>query len=227
MNSLVSLFSAEPNEFNIKRSEILRYMQYSPSFDISELEPVINSCIEEYKLAARYRACYCKFNISKTSDYCIDFGFMNVKSHSLAINLKDCREAYAFAATTGINTERLLYKYNKISPARAFILDAIGSAAIEAFCDCLNTFLRKGTQEHGQFLRPRFSPGYGDFSISHQPYLLNALDANRKLNLTLTDSYLMVPAKSVTAIIGITDTPNNCISQSCELCNRNDCLYRK
>lgn len=226
MDSLVSVFNADHSEFNIKRSDILRYMQYHTGNDISDIEELINACISEFTAAAEYKACYSKFNIDICDD-CIDFGFMKVKSSALATNLKDCHEVYAFAATTGVKAERLLNKYNRISPGKAFIFDAIGSAATEAFCDYLNAYLREQTEENGQFLRPRFSPGYGDFPIEHQPDLLMALDTNRKLNLTLTDSFLMVPTKSVTALIGIADTPNACRTKACEACTRTDCLYRK
>ncbi len=226
MDSHVRVFSADQSEFNINRSEILRYMQYPTGNDISDVEELINSCISEFTAAAEYKACYSQFNIDICDD-CIDFGFMKVKSSALSTNLKDCREVYAFAATTGIKAERLLSKYHRISPGKAFILDAIGSAAIEAFCDYLNDYLRVKAAENGHFLRPRFSPGYGDFPIEHQPDLISVLDANRKLNLTLTDSLMMVPTKSVTAIIGIADTPNTCRTETCETCTRSDCLYRK
>lgn len=226
MDSLVRVFNADHSEFNIKRSEILRYMQYHAGNDISDMDELINTCIDEFTAAAEYKACYSKFNID-ICDNCIDFGFMKVQSRALATNLKGCREVYTFAATTGIKTERLLNKYNRISPGKAFIFDAIGSAAIEAFCDYLNAYLREQTKDNTHFLRPRFSPGYGDFPIEHQPDLLRALDTNRKLNLALTDSFLMVPTKSVTAIIGISDTPNSCRTRTCEICNQTDCLYRK
>lgn len=227
MDSLVRVFNADQSEFNIRRSEILRYMQYPIGNDISDVEELINSCISEFTAAAEYKACYCKFNIKQATDDCIDFGFMKVKSSALTANLKGCHEVYAFAATTGIKAERLLNKYNRISPGRAFIFDAIGSASIEAFCDYLNDYLREKSEKSGHFLRPRFSPGYGDFPIEHQPDLIRVLDANRKLNLTLTDSLLMVPTKSVTAIIGISDTPNTCRAISCDGCIKNDCRYRK
>lgn len=226
MNNLVRVFNAEHSEINMEHSEILRYMQYHAGNDISDIEELINSCIREFTAAAEYKACYCKLNIDICDDF-IDFGFMKVQSSALATNLKGCHEVYAFAATTGIGAERLLNKYNRISPGRAFIFDAIGSAAIEAFCDYLNAYLREKAEESGHFLRPRFSPGYGDFPIEYQPDLLRVLDTNRKLNLTLTDSFLMVPTKSVTAIIGIADSPNACRTRTCEACTRTDCLYRK
>ncbi len=226
MNSIVNLFHADCTEFNIRRSEVLRYMQCIGNGDTSELEPLIDSFIDEFNHAADYKACYAKFDINIHDD-CIDLGFMQVNSNALSTNLKDCCQVYAFAATTGINAERMLNKYNRLSQGKAFMMDAIGSAAIEAFCDYLNAYLKEEVKQSGLFLHPRFSPGYGDFPIEHQPQLLSALDATRKLNLTLTDSCLMIPTKSVTALIGITDTPYTYNTKTCECCTQTDCRYSK
>lgn len=226
MENIIHLFSADSSDIHIKRSEILRYLQYRTGNDTSSADSLIDACIEEFKAAAEYKACYLKTRIQFTQDNVIDFGFMSVQSRSLYINLKGCREAYAFAATAGVKAERLLAKYSRVSPSRAFIHDAVGSAAIESFCDTLNASLRMDNEKTGRFLRPRFSPGYGDFPLGHQTELICALDTPRKISLVLTDSLMMVPSKSVTAIIGISDTPNRCRTKSCESCTQEDCKYR-
>lgn len=227
MENIVHLFSADSNDIHIKRSEILRYLQYRTGNDTSDTDSLIDACIAEFKAAAEYKACYLKTPVHLSEDNIIDFGFMRVQSRSLSINLKNCREAYTFAATVGVKAERLLTKYNRISPSRAFIHDAVGSAAIEAFCDAVNASLRLDTENGGRFLRPRFSPGYGDFPLKHQTELIRTLDTSRKINLVLTDSLMMVPTKSVTAIIGISDTPNSCRTKNCESCTQKECIYRK
>ncbi|MBQ9887276.1 MAG: Vitamin B12 dependent methionine synthase activation subunit [Lachnospiraceae bacterium] len=226
MDNIVSVFRAGTDTVEIAHSEILRYMQYRSGSISSDIDELIGDCLKEFNTSVEYKACYSKYPIDISGDACIDFGFMQVQSRFLARNLKDCHEVYAFAATTGIRLERLLGKYMRISPGRAFIFDAIGSAAIEAFCDYLNAFLREEAAARGQFLRPRFSPGYGDFPLEHQPALLRALDTSRKINLVLTDSFLMVPTKSVTAVIGISDTQGKCSTHSCDTCRQRDCMYR-
>ena len=227
MGNIIHLFNADSNDIHIKRSEILRYLQYRTGNDTSAADSLIDACIEEFKNTAEYKACYIKTPVHLCGNNIVDFGFMKVQSRSLSINLKNCKEAYAFAATVGIKAERLLAKYNRISPSRAFIHDAVGSAAIEDFCNALNASLRLDNEKNGRFLRPRFSPGYGDFPLEHQTELIRALDTPRKINLVLTDSLMMVPSKSVTAVIGISDTPNSCRTKNCEDCTQEDCKYRK
>ena len=55
----------------------------------------------------------------------------------------------------------------------------------------------------GLHTKPRFSPGYGDFSLEHQRDFMRILDLENSLGLTLTGSLLLVPEKSVTAVIGL------------------------
>ncbi|MBR2296223.1 MAG: hypothetical protein IKA43_02325 [Clostridia bacterium] len=121
-----------------------------------------------------------------------------MKSHSLSVNLKRCKSVYVFAATLGIEVDRLIDRYSKILQAKASVCHAVGSALIESFCDYVNETLTNGKKS-----TRRFSPGYGDLGLEYQGVVLNALDAERKIGIILNDSLLMTPSKSVTAIIGI------------------------
>ena len=76
--------------------------------------------------------------------------------------------------------------------------DALCSAAIEGFCDLLNARLAEGLST-----RARFSPGYGDMSLEYQRDFISVLDAGKNIGLALTQSLMLTPTKSVTALIGI------------------------
>ena len=112
-----------------------------------------------------------------------------------------------FAGTLGIGIDRFLAKYGRLSPARALWFQAIGAAGIEALCDAFCEELPQLLAEDGQpaRIRPRYSPGFGDFGLEYQPFIFSALDCQKNLGLTLTDSLLMSPTKSVTALVGICD----------------------
>ena len=96
--------------------------------------------------------------------------------------------------------DRLLTKYARLSPARALLLQGIGAERIEALCDA---FCAAQAAAVGRALRPRFSPGYGDLALDVQKDIFALLDCERQLGLTLGDSLLMSPGKSVTAFAGI------------------------
>lgn len=74
----------------------------------------------------------------------------------------------------------------------------------------------------------RFSPGYGDWDIAVQPMVAAALDTVRKAGLCVTDTNLMTPRKSVTALLGVSDHPVKGQLAGCGHCVlRTRCEYRK
>ena len=103
-----------------------------------------------------------------------------------------------FAATTSIAVDRLINRFSKLQPSKSLMIDAVASAAVEDWCDIINSEISQKGET-----KPRFSCGYGDFSLSHQKDILELLDAQRKIGITLSESLMMLPVKSVTAIVGI------------------------
>ncbi len=87
--------------------------------------------------------------------------------------------------------------------AKASFLNAIGAAAVENVCDRLNEELRQLAADEGKSLRPRYSPGYGDYNLENQRGIFDLLTPSKHIGLTLKDNLIMVPEKSVTALIGI------------------------
>jgi cobalamin-dependent methionine synthase I len=78
-------------------------------------------------------------------------------------------------------------------------MQAIGAERIEALCDVVCAELKEIYGSVGD----RFSPGYGDFSLTAQRDIFTMLGCEKRIGLTLNDSLLMSPTKSVTAIIGL------------------------
>jgi cobalamin-dependent methionine synthase I len=106
-------------------------------------------------------------------------------------------------------------------------MQACAAAMLEEYCDEMQDKIAQQLAEEQLYLRPRFSPGYGDFSILHQQEILNMLDAPKRIGLTMTDAYMLAPTKSVTAIIGVSNTKEPCHQKGCEECTKVDCLYRR
>jgi cobalamin-dependent methionine synthase I len=103
-----------------------------------------------------------------------------------------------FAVTLGLSCERWLKKISLLSPAKHFLADALASAYAEAAAELADTILSKDLDT-----APRFSPGYGDLPLSIQKDLICLTEANKYLHIDMQDSFLMIPQKSITAIIGI------------------------
>lgn len=117
--------------------------------------------------------------------------------------LEGAERVVVFAASIGVLLDRMIKRYEVTSPAKAVMLDALGServeALLDAFCDDINAEMIS----HGYRALPRFSPGYGDLPLALQSKILSILDAQRQLGIALNESLLMSPSKSVTAIMGI------------------------
>ena len=197
-------------EPTICEKEILRYAGCTkPTESIAEL---MRSCIDEVRGYLTYKVCYCELPVNVTDDFC-DFGAFCVESKDLAKCLSQHSKTVLFGATVGTELDRLIGKYGRISPSRALMLQAIGAERIEALCDCFCRDVGCGV---------RFSPGYGDLNLDVQKKIFDVLDCGKRIGLTLNDSMLMSPSKSVTAFAVAGKSTQN----KCSLCKKTNCAYR-
>ena len=108
-----------------------------------------------------------------------------------------------FSATVGIEIDRFIRKYGRISPTKALFFQAIGSERVEALADKFNEEIREEARAKGFTTHPRYSPGYGDLALDIQKEIFEVLDCTKQIGITLSESLLMSPSKSITAIIGL------------------------
>ena len=181
----------------LDRREILRYAGCKSANEATA--SLLEACLQEVQDQLTYQVCYRVLPLTTEGALC-NFGAFKLHSQNLAANLKGCKEALLFAATVGVGIDRLIAKYGRLSPAKALMLQAIGAQQIEALCDL---FCKDLAQELQVTLKPRFSPGYGDLPLSAQRDILALLDCGKRIGLTLNDSLLLSPTKSVTAFAGI------------------------
>lgn len=199
--NIVRIMSSPASDIAIDRDEALRYLGYTRGACDERTYALLDASEKELRGVLSCKACFTRTGIKVTQEESVvlcDLGALELPSHSLARNLCGCTSAFVFAATTGIGVDRLIAKYSTLSPAKSVIVDALASAAIEGWCNRVNTAL-VGTLHS----RPRFSPGYGDLDIGYQKNIVALLGAVKKIGLSLSDSMMMIPTKSVTAIIGI------------------------
>jgi hypothetical protein len=123
-------------------------------------------------------------------------------SLKLARHLAGCHAAYLVCGTLGTGFDALLRRVSVMSGADALVLQAVGTAAVEEWMDCVENEIRAELAP-GETLVRRYSPGYGDFPLAAQRELLGLLDAPRTVGVSLTDTLLMAPSKSVSAVIGV------------------------
>ena len=164
----------------VNRREVLRYAGVKETN--SEIEELLDSCILESKNSFACKVCYTEM---KKSSLPVEIATLS--------RLDGYDSVVIFAATVGLEVDRLIAKYGVISPSRALIFQALGAERIETLCDSFcNSFENSGQ---------RFSPGYGTFVLENQSYIFSLLNPSKNIGLTLNSSLLMSPSKSVTAIL--------------------------
>ena len=212
---------------DIRTKEAVRYLGYGKNaVDDKTLQEIQDSFRELERLADK-KSIYRIFELSLKDENELKIGNVEIYSRNLRTNLKDCKQVVLFAATLGAEVDRLIRKMQVVDMAKAVVMQACAATLLEEYCDELQQKIAEHMQEQGKYIRPRFSPGYGDFSIQHQKAVLAMLEASKRIGVTMTDSYMLTPTKSVTADIGICDAEMNCNLNSCEECDKTDCTYRR
>ncbi len=212
-------------ELEHKIKEALRYMGYKRSGIDEESIANTEAAMKELEAFVRPKYTYKAVDISIDKEtHNINFLSFNVVSKNLSRNLRDCKKAVVFAATLGTNADLLIRRYAKSSMTKSVIINACASALIEEVCDNAQKEIEE--QIEGYF-RPRFSPGYGDFDLKHQTDITALLNTEKTIGLTLSDSLILLPEKSVTAVMGISGKFENCHKSGCEVCAKADCEYRR
>lgn len=211
-------------ELDIK--ETFRYLGYRGQDIDEDLKNMIIDTGNELKNVITPKSVSRTYECKVEEDN-VSISSLNIKSKNLAKNLRGCEKVVLFAATLGVNPDMLIKRYSVSNVTKAAIIQAAGASLIETFCDELEDGIREEAQKNNMYLRPRFSPGYGDFSIEYQKEIFGMLECNKRIGLTLTDSFLMIPSKSVTALIGISkEERKNCHREKCQGCTNTQCEYR-
>lgn len=211
----------------ISRKEVRRYLGYGIQEGDDTVNALIEECIRELLEAASPKCISRAYPLKLLPDHGIDFTVFQTTSRNLSKNLADCDQVILFAATLGTGVDVLLHRYTKLQMSKAVTMQAAAAAMIEEVCDEENQKLKQEYEAAGLYLRPRFSPGYGDFSLECQRDITTVLETAKRVGITLTDSLLMAPSKSVTAVMGVSQKPYRCEVKGCESCGKTDCAYRR
>lgn len=130
------------------------------------------------------------------------FADVTLQSRDLGRNLAGCSQVALLAATIGPQVDALIRRYSSLDPVYASILQATGAMFIEELVDLVNSEIKKIAAAQGLKTKPRYSPGYGDVPLQVQKDFFRLLPCTR-IGLTLMDTLIMAPEKSVTAFVGL------------------------
>lgn len=211
----------------INRKETLRYLGYLGQKIDEQTQKSIEEVELELENNSSPKSIYREYNCDINGDTILIDGIV-INSANLAKNLKGCKRVVLLAATIGRTADMMIKKYSVTNLAKSVIVQAAGAAYIESYVDEIEEKIRKYAKEQELYLRPRFSPGYGDFSLEYQKDIFAMLECSKRIGITLTEGNLMIPTKSVTAIIGLTtEERKSCQKETCSQCKKQDCEFRQ
>ena len=212
---------------SIDKNEVYRYLGYKDSVPDEKVCEIIDKCERELLKEISPRYIYRVFDAEKIGE---EIKLKNapdiLKGNDINRHLEGCEKIAVFATTLTEKIDKIIRATQINDMPSALIFDRVANTAIEQVCDEIEKEVMKSFPEYNQTWR--FSPGYGDFPLEIQNELLNLIDAPKKIGLTLTDSLILIPQKSVTAVFGITKNEIAKKKQSCNICNLKDnCTFRK
>ena len=188
-------YSAPP----VCEREILRYAGCDPQNVDGAVLKLMQDCLVEIEGKLTYQVCFRRFPVFFEGA----ISFLQTDSAHLRRYLQDCHEVVLFGATVGLEMDRVIARYGRLSPSRGLMMQAIGAERIEALCNAFCRDLAEELCREQLVPKPRFSPGYGDYSLENQREIFAILDCPRQIGLSLNESLLMTPSKSVTALVGL------------------------
>jgi len=218
------------------KAEVLRYLGRREQIVPEELNGLVDECIALMRNTATFRQVHLSFPISNDNGriYLATAGLL-LCGNDIARRLSGCGQAVLLAATLGAEADALIRKWKRVDLTRSFVLDACATQLIEERCDEIQQQIRAEAAAIGLMATWRFSPGYGDLPLDIQPGILEALNAGRRIGLTCTEHFILLPRKSVTAVIGLRtsvdasqESGEQFFSNGCGGCVMCDtCSYRK
>lgn len=210
------------------KKEALRYLGYNSQHIDENTKKLLDQCMEELNSLINKKSIYRIFDIEWENEAIhLKDTILHMESKDIANHLAKSGKCVLMAASLGLEVDMKIAFYARTNLSKSLILDACASAAIEAYCDQIEKDIAREAANEGYNITSRFSPGYGDLDITLQKPISQILGTYPKMGLTVSENSIMMPRKSVTAIIGWQkDKPSPKINK-CKLCNSKNCLYRK
>ena len=211
----------------IDMPQALRYLGFRDNEPEENMKKIISKCEKELIEKAVPSYVYKVFPIDKNCSLrgC-DFELTgnDIKNH-----LKNCNRAVLMCVTLSTSVDMLIKQKQVTGMTEAIIIDALASAMVEQVCDKVEEIIKDDLFDiHKEnYFTWRYGLGYGDFPLDGQKQFLNVLDAGKRVGVTVNDTFMLIPTKSVTCVIGVSESDTGSGKRSCSNCNMKDvCAYR-
>ena len=191
-------------EYRVNKQEALRYLGYSGQNLDDLLDERVDQLIAQCEAEASPGFVFRCFSVEHGEEG------VHLKGSSLLLTGESIREHLAgasecavMACTLGLANEQGMRRLAAKSSLDACVYGAAGSSLVESVADAAEAAVAADAAARGLHTNFRFSPGYGDLPLALQPDIVRVLQADKRLGLSPTESCMLIPTKSVTALIGL------------------------
>lgn len=208
--------------------EVLRYLGIETNSDVSaDLYHTVQDIADWLAEQIQPRFLFRIFPLKQSEHaWILSNSGVILTGHTAERMLSECESAALILCTLGQAFDAMLRREQARDMARAVILDACGSALVEAGCDRVEEEI--SARFPHLYRTDRFSPGYGDLPLTIQPAVCEALNAGRRVGVYVTESLLLNPTKTVTAVFGLSERPQRARIRGCAFCSlRDSCTFKK
>ncbi len=211
----------------LNQAEALRYMGYGNAMPDDNMQAILDDCERQLVEVIQPRYVYKVFNIDRSDGgIAIEGTSLVFKGEDIKKHLADCEQCVLMCATISQGADKLIRLFEATDMTKALMTDCLASSAIEQVCNLAEEEIKAECADY--FFTWRFSPGYGDLPIEVQRDFISALNAQKRIGLNTTENMILIPRKSVTAIMGISKSEIPKGRRGCVTCKMKDtCEYRK
>ena len=214
---------------NIDPVEVKRYAGLRKAENFDE-QSIIHAC-EEAQLLIDVRGIWNIYDYEYKSQTVLSNPPVIIEGKSIGKHLETCDKVICMAATVGEGIEREVTKrFREGEYVYSMLLDAAATTAVEQAADLMEKSMEQQMAREGYTMRWRFSPGYGDWPLTQQPELFKLAGAE-EIGMRLSYAMMLMPRKSITAIIGLVKNKNtdkkNESEHDCAACDKADCPARQ
>lgn len=215
-------------ELFITRPQLERVMGYEPGTIPEPFPEIIDSVLSVAGNFCDIHGGYVIFDnvLFDTKDRLLYLGQTTFDIRNIVFQqVKNSRKLAIFVFTAGAGigewSKQLMAEGDLM---KGYVVDVVGSEVVELAMDKMQAALAQQMAETGLLITNRYSPGYCGWIVAEQHKLFSLLPENF-CGVTLSDTALMYPIKSVSGIIGIGESVKF-NSYTCRICDAQNCLYR-
>ncbi len=195
--------------FTIEEKKVLRELRFPPGVKtLGELHEghiasSIKNAIDTAYSLIRGRACYCTFEIKGISGDMVIISESNTvfRGVNMVRLLKTCDYATLLVCTIGKDIVGKVEEVSKSSLADAYYLDRVAAWMADYMADQVGGIIEAEIIKNGYEPTFRYAAGYGDWGLEAQSEIMRLTEAE-KIGVSITESFIMVPGFSVSAVIG-------------------------